>query len=201
MAILSTLKSRRLRSHKSEKTQQIITFQIEREWFALPIFAVKRVVPKSDTHGDYHGSGAGLTVYEGKELIVLDITQQVFGSNRDRISLPAIPPVTSTPSPTIASTSSDSTSSQVQVSTPKEYLLILRDYQGDLIGLPIESPPTVRRVPQSAIVPLPASYAARVNIQCVSSLVVQADAQPILFLLNHEQLFRSQPLLPPSLGG
>lgn len=200
MAILSPLKSRRLRSHKGETTQQIITFQIEHEWFALPIFAVKKVVPKSDTHGDYHGSGAGLTVHEGRELMVLDITQQVFGPNRYRSPLPDTPPVTPAPSPTIASTSPDA-STHSQESTPKEYLLIVRDHQGDLIGLPIELPPTVRRIPQSAIVPLPASYAARVNIQCVSSLIVQSDDHPILFLLNHEQMFRSQPLLPPSSGG
>ena len=188
MAILSTLKSRRLRTHKSETTQQVIVFQIQREWFALPIFAVKKVVPKSDTQGNYHNSGTGLTVYEGKELLVLDISQQVFGN----IGHP--------PNPSNSSLT-DSASEPVQsLEQPSAdgYLLIIRSRQGELVGLPVASSPTVRRFAQSEIVPLPANYAARVNIQCVSGLIVQSDSQPILFLLNPDQLFYFQPLLPPT---
>ncbi|MEO1182420.1 MAG: hypothetical protein AAFX51_16575, partial [Cyanobacteria bacterium J06636_28] len=64
MAIVSPLKSRRFRNNKGETTQQVIVFQLQREWFALPIFAVNKVVPKSDTQGDYLNSGAGLTVHD-----------------------------------------------------------------------------------------------------------------------------------------
>lgn len=177
MATLSTLKSRRLRAPKGEKTQQVIVFQIQQEWFALPIFAVKKVVPKSETHGDYQNSGTGLTVYEGRELLVIDISHQVFG-NIDH-------PATGAPTADLESKSTH------------EYLLIIRSRQGDLVGLPVKSSPTVRRFPESEIVPLPANYAARVNVQCVSGLIVQSDNQPILFLLNPDQLLKSQPLLPP----
>ena len=180
MAILSPLKSRRLRPHKRDTTQQMIVFQIQHEWFALPIFAVKKVVPKSDTHGGYLNSGAGLTVYDGKELLVLDIGHQVFGNISN-------PPSSSTAAPV----SSDDDLSQ-------GYLLIIQSRQGELVGLPVKSSPTVRRFSQSAIVPLPSNYAARVNIQCVSGLIVQDENQPILFLLNSDQLLHSQPLLPPT---
>lgn len=180
MAILSTLKSRRLRTPKGEKTEQVIVFQIQQEWFALPIFAVKKVVPKSETHGDYQNSGAGLTIHEGKELLVIDISHQVFGNtgNRGTHTMGA-------PGPNAESKSGQG------------YLLIICSRQGDLVGLPLESSPTVRRFPESEIVPLPANYAARVNIQCVSKLILQSDNQPILFLLNPDQLLQSQPLLPP----
>ncbi|MEM9002542.1 MAG: chemotaxis protein CheW [Cyanobacteria bacterium P01_F01_bin.86] len=200
MAILSPLKSRRLRSHKGETTQQVIVFQIQREWFALPIFTVKKVVPQSNTQGDYQASGTGLTVYEGKELLVLDIARQVFGSNRDRELSPnpssVTPPPSSVP-PTLA-TAAPTPPPEPSANAKQGYLLIIRDHQEELIGLPIESTPTVRRVPQSAMVPLPASYAARVNIQYVSGLIVQSHDQPILFFLNPDQMFRAQPLLPPS---
>lgn len=182
MAILSPLKSRRLRSHKSETTQQVIVFKIQHEWFALPIFAVKKVVPKSETHGDYQNFGAGLTVYEGKELLVIDISQQVFGNSPN-------PPVVQ---PIAASTEKTPTEQPLQ-----EYLLIIQNRQGELVGLPVASAPTVRRFSQSAIVPLPSNYASRVNIQCVSGLIVQTENQPIIFLLNSDQLLNSQPLLPP----
>lgn len=184
MAILSTRKSRRLRSYQSETIRQVIVFQIQREWFALPIFAVKKVIPKSDTHGDYHSSGAGLTIYEGRELLVLDISQQVFGN------IPMQFP------PALAAASADFEPRPMQ--SRNGYLLIIRDRSGELVGLPIEVAPTVRRVVQSDIVPLPANYAARVNIQCVSGLIIQSDHQSILFLLNPDQLLQAQPLLPPA---
>ena len=203
MAILSPLKSRRLKNNQGETTQQIIVFQIEPEWFALPIFAVKKVVPRSDTQGNYRGSGVGLTVYEGRELLVLDVEKQVFGHNRDRTSLssplsavggasaPATPPVPE-------GQSSPEQESQPEESSANGYLLILRDRRDEMVGLPIGSPPSVRRVSQSALVPLPPNYAARINIQCVSGLIVQSDNQPILFFLNPDHLLHTQPLLPPS---
>ncbi|MEA5464344.1 chemotaxis protein CheW [Leptothoe sp. PORK10 BA2] len=180
MALLSPLKSRRLRTHKGETTQQVIVFQLRHEWFALPIFAVKKVVTKSETQGDYQHMGAGLTVHEGKELLVLDIGYQIFGNIGNPMYSPASQPVASS------------------VDQPThQYLLIMRNRQGDLAGLPLLSSPTVKRFSESAIVPLPANYASRVNIQCVSGLIVQSDSQPILFLLNPDQLLHSQPLLPP----
>ena len=180
MAILSPLKSRRLRAHKGETTKQVIVFKIQREWFALPIFSVKKVVPKNDTQGNYQNSGAGLTVYEGKELLVLDIAYQVFGN------IPKQPPSSSDPAEPVEQSSTDG------------YLLIIRSRKGDLVGLPVESSPTVRQFGESEIVPLPSNYAARVNIQCVAGLIVQPDNEPILFLLNPDQLLHTQPLLPPT---
>lgn len=177
MAILSPSKSRRLRAQKSKIIEQFIVFPIHREWFALPIFSVKKVVPRSETHGDYYNSGAGLTVYEGKELLVLDIGHQVFGN---------------LPKGDVAKTEA------TQQSPEPGYLLIIRNRQEDLVGLPVASAPTVRRFPKSEIVPLPANYANRVNIQCVSGLIVQSDNQPILFLLNSDHFLPSQPLLPPT---
>ncbi len=189
MAILSPLKSRRLRARKGEPTQQVIVFQIQHEWFALPIFAVKKVVPKSETQGDYNKSGAGLTVYAGKELLVLDIVHQIFGASSHQASLPMASSmdVTSPSSPSLEQQPADG------------YLIIIRSHQGELAGLPVTSSPTVRRFVQSAIVPLPSNYATRVNIQCVSGLIVQSDTQPILFILNPDQLLHTQPLLPPTI--
>ncbi|MGF1525127.1 MAG: hypothetical protein ACFBSF_22605 [Leptolyngbyaceae cyanobacterium] len=198
MAILSPLKSRRLRSHKGEATQQVIVFQIQQDWFALPIFAVKKVVPRNETQGDYHGTGAGLTVYEGKELLVLDIQQQIFGNQRDRSLAPNSTAAAETPTTSPAlSTAQQATSADAEAKSAAKYLLIIRDRQGDIIGLPTQSAPTVRRVAQSAMVALPSSYAAKINVQCVTGLIVQSDDQPLLFFLNPDQLFHSQPLLPP----
>ncbi|MEM6253106.1 MAG: chemotaxis protein CheW [Cyanobacteria bacterium P01_D01_bin.156] len=179
MAIVSPIKSRRLRAHRGKAVEQFIVFPIQREWFALPIFSVKKVVPKSEIHGNCDSSGAGLTVYEGKELLVLDISHQVFGNIL----------TTESNNPSLPSS---------EKSSNAEYLLIIRNRQGDLVGLPVASAPSVHRFPKSDIAPLPSSYATRVNMQCVSGLIVQADDQPIIFLLNPEQFLSSQFLLPPT---
>ena len=180
MTIPSPLRSRRLRSHKGVKKQQVIVFQIQHEWFALPIVSVKKVIPKSETQGDYHSLGAGLTVYDGKELLVLDISRQVFGYGG------AMPGgAMSQPMPSAIAQPANG------------YLLLIRNHRGDLAGLPIEASPTVQQFAESDMVPLPPNYAARVNIQCANGLSVQSDSQPILFLLNADQLLHTQPLLPP----
>ena len=190
MPPLSPLKSRRLRAYKGEPTQQVIVFQIQREWFALPIFAVKKVVRKGDTQGDYHNSGTGLTVYEGKELLVIDIAQQIFGFTSYQASLPAY----ILPEDTVGQSSL-----YPEQSSASGYLIIIRSHQGELAGLPVVSSPTVRRFAQSAIVPLPPNYATRVNIKCISGLIVQSDTEPLLFVLNPDQLLYTQPLLPPTI--
>ena len=179
MAILSTLKSRRLRSLKGETTQQVIVFQIQHEWFALPIFAVKKVVRRNDIQGGHNIAGTSLTVYDGKELLVLDIRQQIYSGSGSSFQSPPAP-------------------QPPEESSHQGFLLIIQSRQGDLVGIPIDSSPTVRKFPTSAINPLPASYATRINIQCISGLIVQADSQSILFLLNPDQLLQTQPLLPPT---
>ena len=189
MSPLSPLKSRRLRAYKGEPTQQVIVFRIEREWFALPIFAVKKVVRNSDAQGDNYNPGVGLTVYEGKELLVIDVAHQIFGFTRYQASLP----------PYILPEDDVDQSSLYSEQPAGGYLIIIRSHQGELAGLPVMSAPTVRRFTQSAMVPLPPNYATRVNINCVSGLIVQSDTEPLLFMLNPDQLLYSQPLLPPTI--
>ena len=188
------LQYRHRRTHRREKTQQIVVFQMQREWFALPIFAVKKVVPRSQTYGEYHNSGAGLTVYQGRELLVLDVEHQVFGGSHAVENPPNSQPVASTPP-----LSPDPIPSSPLPQDKAGYLLIMRNRQEEWVGLPISAPPTVRRISRSAFAPLPASYTARVNIQCVSALIVQAEHQSLIFLLNPDQLLQVQNLLPPIL--
>ena len=163
MANLSILKARRLKNREREQARQIIVFELGSEFFALPIVAVKKVIHRSETQGDTPIAEAGLTVYDGKELLVLDPYVQIFGS-----------------APGAAE------------QTTYRYLMIVCDRSGEQIGLPLVGPPSVQRIAQSAVSPLPANYAARVNMQCVLGIIVQPD-RPILFLLNPEQLIYHRP--------
>ena len=86
------------------------------------------------------------------------------------------------------------------------YLLILQldhvDVNPEAIGIPLNSPPSLQRVPLTAFRPLPPTYLAAGSIRCVSALIVSKTAseidtlerspEPPLFLLNLDLLL--QPL-------
>ena len=180
--MLPPRKFRRAKTPQVEKTQQLIVFSISQDWFALPIQATEKVIPMQESCGDPHDIGVSLTIYQGKELLVLDVIRHVFGVSAHPLhgSLPAL------------ANSEDLGKSTTE--TRSRYLLIVRTLHHTLLGFPINLPPIVRRVPLSAFTPLPADYATRVNIQCVNSLVVESGFPP-LFLLDTEQLVQSRPQL------
>ena len=85
------------------------------------------------------------------------------------------------------------------------YLLILQpehiEVNSEAIGIPLNSPPSLQRVPLTAFRPLPPTYLAEGSIRCVSALIVSKTAseieaslppEPPLFLLNLDLLL--QPL-------
>ncbi|MBE9179893.1 chemotaxis protein CheW [Oculatella sp. LEGE 06141] len=186
MSILSSVRNQRAGNRRAEKRSQVVVFQMQQEWFALPILAVKKVVPMNNTYGNLHDVGISLTVYQGKELLVLDVESLIFGTLRNSSTAPQLPAAATPPG------------EQAQEYTATtQYMLIACSTQGSLAGLPLKSPPVVRNVPESAFAPIPASYSSRLNIQYVGTLIVQDDAkEPLLFLLNPDQLIHSLPLLP-----
>jgi purine-binding chemotaxis protein CheW len=183
MAIFSPLTSRRSTRRAAEATQQLIVFRLLSEGFALPIRAVQKVIPMGDIYGAPQGSGVSLTLYQDRELLVIDIEQRIF---RGAPSLD----------------SSESTlglRAQLELddTTQARFLLIVQSSQGKLVGLPIDSPPSLQRVPESAFTPLTSDYISEGNIRCVSALIVQNNDEPPLFLLNPEKLVQPQQALPP----
>lgn len=159
MAIFSPLRSRRFAKRQSEVTLHLIAFTLRQEWFALPIASVVKVVPLGNVYGDPQHQGIAVTVYQGVELLVLDVGHRIF---QDSPSL--------------------------DLATGAHYLLIVQNAATEMVGIPLESPPTLRRLPESAFKPLPDSYINYGNIKCVSELVVEESDQPALFLLNPELL-------------
>ena len=167
MANYSSVRSRRFAAKKKEATQQIIIFRLRQEWFALPINSVQKVVPLGKVHGDPQGTGISLTNYQGKEILVIDVSHRIFGEP---------------PSLDLAISGAKDTHSQ------QRFLLMVQNKAGELVGLPIDSQPALRRVPKSSFTPLPSAYVAEGNIQCLSSTMIQLENRPSLFLLDPEQL-------------
>lgn len=163
-------KSPRRTARQAEATRQIVAFCLRQEWFALPIDVVQKVLPMGNVYGDIHLTGVSLTLYEGQELLVVDVGRRIFGEAPSQNLLPA------------------SNSKDIII---QHYLLVVQSSQGELVGLAIDSSPKLRRVPESAFIPLPLAYISTTNIQCLSPLMIQTKDEPPIFLLNPDQLWES----------
>ncbi|MGQ4650716.1 chemotaxis protein CheW [Lyngbya aestuarii] len=191
MAVFSPLSSRRSTTRKAIATQQLIIFRLCGEGFALPIRTVHKVIPVSKMYGASRGVGVSLTLYQDQELLVIDVEHRIFRQ---------------TPSQYLLSSASDTGKINQELTAPEQhneqalqsYILIVESSQGKLVGLPLEKPPYLQRVPESAFTPLTPEYIAQGNIRCVSALVLQENNQPPLFLLNPDKLVQSQQALPPA---
>jgi len=158
MTILSDLRSSRFARQQKNITQSLIVFTLRREWFALPIDMVQKVIPLGAVYGDPQGTGISLTEYQNKEVVVIDVASRIFKQNKAKNL------------------------------TNSSYLLILNHLSLDLVGLPVESVPQIRRVAESAFVPIPDTYLNKGNINCLSSAMIQLQDHPSLFLLDAQEL-------------
>lgn len=187
MALFSPLTTRRSTASRAKATQQLIVFRLRDERFALPIRAVQKVIPMGKTFGAPSEGGVSLTLYQERELLVIDIEHRIFKEAWSQKALPA-------------STSDVRTLTEPYNATAQRYLLLVEGSSGKMAGLPIDSPPSLQRVPESAFTPLSASYISQGNIRCVSALIVLNNDEPPLFLLNLERLVQPHQALPPAIG-
>jgi chemotaxis signal transduction protein len=171
MAIYSPLRSRRLAAQKTEATQRLITFKLRAETFALSLDLVRKVTTLDAPgerlgqrlYGDPNQTGVSLTTYQGRELVVIDVGQRIFGKSESALA------------PTL-----DKDPAAVEV----RYLLILQPEPERLIGLPIDSPPSIQSIQLSAFKPLPDIYRQQSRIHCVSALSIDLPDRPSIFLLD-----------------
>jgi purine-binding chemotaxis protein CheW len=164
---------RQSKARSSEPTQQLIVFRVLQEWFALPIRAAHKVIPIGPVYGNRQG-GVGLTRYQDQDVIVIDIQQRIFGEQSQSL-LPAATEV----SPSLPHKSD---------AIMQRYLLLLQSPQGEFLGIPLDTFPCLRRVPESAFAPIPPIYLAEGRVRCVSALITAASDEPPAFLLNLSQL-------------
>ena len=168
MPILPTLLSRRFEAREIDNTQQIIAFILARDWFALPILEIQKVIPLGTIAGDSGDRGIGITIYEDREVLIVDVAKQIFNQS----SISAI-------------------ESSLLNSQSQRYLVLLKDDADNIIGLPIDSQPVMHRVHPSDFKSLPETYLASGNIQCISSQIIDLPDRPLIFLLNRQQLIES----------
>ncbi|WP_310488557.1 chemotaxis protein CheW [Chamaesiphon sp. VAR_69_metabat_338] len=181
MAIYSPLRSRRLATRQAEATQRLITFKLGTETFALPLDRVRKVTTidalgsnlGQRLYGDPNNTGVSLTTFQGRELVVIDVGHRIFRKSQSELL------------PTAASNRAPAPSD------PEiRYLLILQPETAaasedrPLVGLPIDSPPSIQSVQLSAFKPLPDIYQQHSNIHCVSEMSIDLPDRPAIFLLD-----------------
>ena len=162
MAVYHSVRSRRYGTIEKQSTKQVISFRLLGEFFALPINSVQKVIPLTRVYGDPSKIGVSLIQYQGKELLVLDINR-IFQN----------------PFPEIKSNLHQ-----------QRFLLVVENQAKDLIGLPIDSPPSLRRVPVSGFVVLPEAYTNKGHIRFLSSIAIQLKNKSSLLLFDPEKLFQ-----------
>jgi chemotaxis signal transduction protein len=187
MAVFSPITSRRSTRRKgAEATQQLIVFRLRNEGFALPIRAAQKVIPMGNVYGALGGTGVSLTLYQDQELLVIDPEHRIFRGvpfqDSESLALPT------------------ECASSLQRTTVQRYLLVVQSSTGKVVGLPIEEPPSLHRVPTSSFAPLTSDYISYGNIRCISALIKVNNDEPPLFLLNPDQLVQPQQVLPPSVS-
>jgi chemotaxis signal transduction protein len=196
MAIFTSRRFENRQAHRA--TRQIIVFQIQQEWFALPIEFVHRVIPLGQVYGVPHGQGLSLTRYENREIPVIDIESRVF-VNWSELQAASMSSTASEFEPYIPMpVEPEEDTHQASPPPAQRYLLITQTSQSDWVGIPLATQPALRRVPESAFTPPPASYLTNGNVRYVSALVMLDDKHPSLFLLNLHQVVRDVPMLPGS---
>lgn len=181
MAIFSTLRSRRFAAVQTEKTEKMITFRLRQEWFALPILAVQKVIPLGKVYGDPQKTGVSITAYEAQEIIVIDVAKFIFKD---------------LPENNIMATSIDNEKDIIAPNISffdeqrQRYLVIINliNPTENLLGLPIDSQPVMRRISQSNFQTLPNAYLKQDNIKCVSEKLIELPEHPPIFLFNPQSL-------------
>jgi chemotaxis signal transduction protein len=188
MAIYSPLRSRRLATRQNEAAQRLITFKLGTETFALPLDRVRKVTTVDALgsnlgqrlYGDPNHTGVSLTTFQGRELVVIDVGQRIFGRLQSELLATA------------------TSNSEAALSHPEvRYLLILQPETAaasedrPLVGLPIDSPPSIQSIQLSAFKPLPDIYQQHSNIHCVSEMSIDLPDRPAIFLLDVTSLAAS----------
>lgn len=171
----STLRSRRSARRNNKTEQPIIAFQLDREWFALPILAIQKVVPVSQINCITRESQNNLYQYKNQELLIINIEQHIFNNS----------------SPSKSSLTTDSSLLESPESTSPDsfsYVAILQQETEILAGLPLNSQPVIYKISPTDFQAIISTEIGGYDGQYIESKVTNIDEIPRLFILNLQQL-------------
>lgn len=179
MAIVSPLRARRNAKRPVESTQQMITFCLRQQWFALPMAVVKRVSTLQSAANSSSQQLGTVASEEDAELIKINAEQTIFLKARSIFNSQA---------------QARSQASNIQASNtqePDRFSIVFQTPNGMFYALTISSAPKMQRISPESIVPFSPTDLSIEPMECISGVVKQIDNLQTLYLLNPEQLCRN----------
>jgi chemotaxis signal transduction protein len=158
MALISSFTSRRLADRKPPATKQIITFKIGQEWLAVSTDIAQKVAPIQAIYKDQESLYLP-NAYEGKDLHFFNLENYLTEGQSDQ-----------------------------ELDMKKAYLILFETPQKTLIAIPIHVAPVLRRISESAFVPISLLRALPKNIRTISRFAIRIEDEPLIFLLDYEYL-------------
>ncbi len=176
MATYSPLRLRRKVAQQAEVKKRLILFRLQAETFALALDDVVKVTKLECLYGDDAGKGLLYTTYQGQEIPAIDVSQTIFGqsptilSGLDRRSngLPSAPAI------------------EPSLDEVKYAIVLRRDLTDRLIGLPIDSQPSIQSMAMSSftqMLSIDVLAEQLTNIRCVR-LRSQLENRSSIYLLD-----------------
>ncbi|MGA7955381.1 MAG: hypothetical protein WCA07_17865 [Gloeobacterales cyanobacterium] len=158
MALISNFTSRRLADRKPPATKQVITFSLGQEWLAVSTDIAQKVAPIKAIFKDQE-SLYSATAYEGKDLQFFNLENYLTeGKNNQELDM------------------------------EKGYLILFETPQKALIAIPIHVAPVLRRIRESAFIPISLIPTAPQKVATISRFAIRVEDEPPIFLLDYEYI-------------
>ncbi|MBE7380082.1 MAG: chemotaxis protein CheW [Leptolyngbya sp. SIO1E4] len=166
------------RLQPKEPVLRLIAFQLRQHWFCLPLARARRVLSQQTVRADLDQE-MGLIQLQNETIPIVDTASLVFEASP---RLPGSGGAPSNPPPAPVTSS----------------ILVVDLSQGGAVGLLIDGTPTIKRVRQSALRPVPQMYLTINHLRGINGVVdltqsTSADHSSQLLLL-----LEMDALLPPS---
>lgn len=160
MPLKTSFRARRLNKYQSKYTQKLVTFCLRQQWFAFPLKSVVKVITVDKFYCDLTQMGVTLTTYQNQEVLILDLGYYLFLEQF-----------------------------QFHNNTQLEYLILLQNQKQEILGIPVASLPVIRGCDNSAFKKSIKIQLQSAKISSLSVTIVEIKNNPLIFLLNPEQIF------------
>jgi|GEM_PF-3258583 len=158
MALISSFTSRRLADRKTPMTKQVITFRLGQEWLAVSTETAQKITPIRAIFKDQESLYVP-TFYEGKDLHFFNLENYLTEGK-----------------------------STQELDIEKGYLIFFETPQKTLVAIPIHITPVLRRISESAFVPISLIPTVPQKVHTISRFAIRVEDEPFIFLLDYEYL-------------
>ncbi|MBE9139479.1 chemotaxis protein CheW [Nodosilinea sp. LEGE 07088] len=154
------------RTPSQEPILRLIAFQLRHNWFCLPLTVARRVIPCSAQNPALE---LGFTQLHNEPVPLVDIAERVYQ-----------------PAPLLLGNLEPP---RALSSLPTQTIVVVDSPKWGLLGLLVDSTPSLKRARQSNFSPVPAAYLMINHLQGINTLITLSETEPPLFFLEVDTFF------------